>query len=99
MYSTPFDASLRNLFAFDLSLVSRRAIDRSSGNIATVSPAKPTALIASRPVKSGAPLVVSVVCAGDDWAPSDCQARILIAAARRSATEKLYFMVCKRRAA
>ena len=37
----------------------RRAIDLSTGNIATVRPAKPTALIASRPLKSGPPGALS----------------------------------------
>src|SRR6185436_6645121 len=59
MYSTPFDAPFRNRFAFDLSFVRRRAIDLSSGNIATVRPAKPTARMTSRPLKSGVPGAVS----------------------------------------
>src|SRR4051794_29036495 len=59
MYSTPFDALLRQRFAFDLSLVSRRAIDLSTGNIATGRPVNPTALMTSRPLNKGSPAAVS----------------------------------------
>ena len=60
--STPVAALLRNLFVLEILLVSIRARDLSSGNIATVRPANPAASIASLRVKSPG-VDVEAVCA------------------------------------